>query len=100
MVGHDNDDALAERYIDEGAQAYLLHEEIHSRTLFCAIAQARQHAHQLEALKPVSYTHLDSLGSTMSVGGILCMPSFCMAKLSLAGLTTRTSPSCALASSI
>ena len=51
VVGHDNDDALAERYIDEGAQAYLLHEEIHSRTLFCAIAQARQHAHQLEALK-------------------------------------------------
>lgn len=51
VIGHENDDTLAERYIDAGAQAYLLHEDIQPRSLFSAIAQARQHAHQLEALK-------------------------------------------------
>ncbi len=51
VIGHENDDALAEHYIEAGAQAYLLHEEIHPCSLYCAIAQARQHARQLEALQ-------------------------------------------------
>ncbi len=51
VLGHENDEALAEHYIEAGAQAYLLHEEIHPCSLFCTIAQARQHARQLEALQ-------------------------------------------------
>ncbi|HNL91862.1 MAG TPA: hypothetical protein PKH01_03085, partial [Pseudomonadales bacterium] len=51
VIGHENDDTLAEHYIESGAQAYLLHEEIHPCSLFSTIAQARQHARQLEALR-------------------------------------------------
>lgn len=51
VVGHENDEALAEHYIQIGAQAYLLHEDIHPCSLFSTIAQARQHAKQLEALQ-------------------------------------------------
>lgn len=51
VVGHENDETLAEYYIQTGAQAYLLHEDIHTCSLFSAIAQARQHAYQLEALQ-------------------------------------------------
>lgn len=51
VLGHENSEALAEHYIEAGAQAYLLHEEIHPYSLFCSIAQARQHQRQIEALQ-------------------------------------------------
>lgn len=51
IIGSYGDEALAERCILTGAQAYLIRDDIRPSSLLSSIVQAKQHARQLEELQ-------------------------------------------------